>query len=306
MTRVVVVGFGSIGTRHARILSELGCEVAVVSRRTDGIYPLYSNLTTALSKFGPGYVVIANETAAHVETLHCLVDCGYQGLVLVEKPLAVKPLVLPRHRFRRAAVGYNLHFHPLLRALKDALAHEEVMAAQVYCGQYLPDWRAGTDYRSSYSARKDSGGGVLRDLSHEIEYMLWLFGPWRRLTALGGRLSALAIDSDDCWALLAEYERCPIATLHVNYVDRPGRRDIIVNTKVHTYRADFKASTLECDGRLVDLPRPDEDDTYRALHLAILTGDDEEFCCTLEQAVQVTEFISACEVAEARGNWVTS
>ncbi len=305
MKKALVVGLGSIGARHVRILSELGCAVSVVSRRPVEGYDRYSGLDDALQQVAPDYVVIANETAAHMDTLQHLATSGYEGMVLLEKPLAVNPVKLPEHRFRRAAVAYNLRFHPVLSALHEVLAEEEIIAAQVYCGQYLPDWRTGTDYRHSYSAKRALGGGVLRDLGHEIDYMAWLFGKWRRLTALGGKLGGLEIDSDDCWGVLVEYERCLVATLQINYLDRPGRREIVVNTKKHTFRADLKSATLECDGRISNMPCQ-RDDTYRAQHIAMLSDDDAARFCSLEEGVLVMKFIFACETAASNGRWVSA
>lgn len=304
MTKAIVVGLGSIGVRHARILSELKCAVTVVSRRPVEGYDRYTDLDESLRQVAPDYVVIANETAVHMDTLLRLVKSGYDGMVLLEKPLAGYPVELPKHTFKRAAVAYNLRFHPVLSALHEALAEEEIVAAQVYCGQYLPDWRPGSDYRLSYSAKRDQGGGVLRDLSHEVDYMAWLFGAWRRLAALGGRLGDLKIDSDDCWGVLAEYERCPVATLQLNYLDRRGRREIIVSTRTHTYRADLKSGTLECDGQSKSMPCQ-HDDTYRAQHVAMLAGDTAR-ACSLEEGAQVMRFLSACETAASNRRWVDS
>ena len=303
MTKALVVGFGSIGSRHARVLTELDCSVSVVSSRSIIDFKNYRSLEDALLHFAPDYVVIANETSAHLGTLQHLADSGYEGMILVEKPLAVHPVNLPEHRFRQVAMAYNLRFHPLLNALREALAGEEVIAVQVYCGQYLPDWRPGTDYRNSYSAKKELGGGVLRDLSHEVDYMRWLFGDWRRLAALGGQLGELEIDSDDCWGLLIEYERCPVATLHINYLDRSGRREIVVNTKKHTIKADLKSSMLEYDGKVRSL-NYQRDDTYRAQHIAMLAGDTS-LLCKLEEGVQVMKFLSACDTAASTGQWVS-
>jgi predicted dehydrogenase len=303
MTKALVVGLGSIGTRHARILSELRCTVSVVSRRTVEGFDCYPELSEALLRFAPDYVVIANETSAHLATLQNLVQLGYRGMVLLEKPLALQSAALPDHRFRQAALGYNLRFHPVLVGLHEALIGEQIISAQVYCGQYLPDWRPDTDYRNSYSAQKELGGGVLRDLSHEIDYMNWLFGDWRRLAALGGNLGGLEIDSDDCWGVLIEYGRCPVATLHLNYLDRPGRREIVVTTKNHTFKADLKSSSLECDGQVSSLTCQ-RDDTYRAQHVAMLSGDTSRLC-SLAEGMKVMEFFSACETAASTGQWVT-
>ena len=179
MTRALVVGYGSIGKRHARLLGELGCEVAVVSRHSDAPNG-HRTVEAALAAAMPDYVVVANETSAHLATVEALAAAGFAGRLLIEKPLGEGPAV-PPGRFAQVGVAYNLRFHPLLGALRERLAGDRICAIEVYCGQHLPDWRPDADYRTGYSADPDRGGGVLRDLSHELDYLLWLGGRWRRV-----------------------------------------------------------------------------------------------------------------------------
>ena len=42
--KVIVIGYGSIGSRHASVLTELGCRVAMVSRRNIDFDLSYSSL----------------------------------------------------------------------------------------------------------------------------------------------------------------------------------------------------------------------------------------------------------------------
>ena len=304
-TVAVVVGHGSIGARHARVLREQGCRVAVVSGRPEAPAPAYRELRTALQAEAPDYVVVASPTARHGETVESLAAAGFAGTVLVEKPLFARPLALPENRFRAGRVGYNLRFHPVLRALKRSLDGERAISAQVYVGQYLPDWRPDRDYRACYAASVADGGGVLRDLSHELDYLTWLFGAWQRLAAIGGRLGSLEIDSDDCWGVLLALERCPVVTLQLNYLDRRGRREILINTPTNCFRADLVANTLERDRELlVDGLPLDRDATYRDQHRAILSGTDGD-ACDLRQGADVVAMVDAIERAQRDGTWVT-
>lgn len=312
MTTALVVGFGSIGQRHARILTEMGCRVEGVSRRPLADYPGHGDLETAVRSVRPDYVVLATETARHLPDLQTLIRVGYSGRVLVEKPLAIDPVTgtersgagaLSAVPFGRGAVAYNLRFHPVLQALAAAVSGQGVLSVQAYCGQYLPDWRPGTDYRQSYSADPAAGGGVLRDLSHELDYLLWLFGPWHRLAALGGRIGSLEIRSDDCWSLLLEQARCPMVSLQINYFDRPGQRQIVVNTPDHTYRADLIRSSLTVDGVEQTFPVI-RDGSYRAQHAAMLGDDDSAPLCSLEQGNAVMVCLAAAERAATEQRWV--
>jgi predicted dehydrogenase len=276
----------------------------VVSRRKVDYAPRFASISEALSACKADYVVVASEMSQHAPAIEELRRVGFSGRVLIEKPLGEMPAGLKGDAFSAIAVGYNLRFHPVLAALREAIAGERVISIQVYCGQYLPDWRPGTDYRKAYSADPARGGGVLRDLSHEIDYLFWLGGAWRRVSAIGGRLGALEIQSDDCWAIIAELERCPAASVQINYLDRPGRRELVVNTANHTYAADLVRATLERDGNVQEF-KVERDDTYRAQHRAMLAGDTSRLC-SLAEGARVMQFIAAVERSARERAWVSA
>lgn len=303
MTRALVIGYGSIGARHARILKELGCATAVVSKRTVDFPRIYSDLGHALAEHAPDYVVIASATSNHQPTLSTLAALGYLGTVLVEKPLFDHAQSLPMHAFRLAAVAYNLRFHPIIRRLRDWLAGEDILSVQAYVGQYLPDWRPGTDYRRSYSASSEQGGGVLRDLSHELDYLTWMLGDWTRLVALGGHVSPLEITSDDVFSLLMTTERCPIVSVQLNYLDRRVRRRIVINTARHTLEADLVQGTITID-RDVEVVAAERDATYRDMHKALL-GGRSDVACSLHEGLGILHLIDAAELSTQRQEWIT-
>lgn len=298
----LVVGYGSIGARHARLLTELGCRTAVVSGREVEFPVVYSDLAVALATERPEYVVIANMTIHHHDTLMVLARLGYTGTVLVEKPLFNCCLELSSLPFRQTFVGYNLRFHPVIQRLKMLLEGERILSVQAYVGQYLPDWRPTSDYRASYSASAEQGGGVLRDLSHELDYLTWMVGKWERISALGGHLSSLEITSDDIFALMLVTPSCPIVSLQMNYLDRAGRRLIFINTADHTIEADLIRGTITID-RDSESFTMERDDTYRAMHEAILS-DSIGALCSLDEGLETLRLIEAAELAAERQEWV--
>jgi len=215
--KILVVGFGSIGSRHATILQNMGHNVSVVSQQSEIVYRVYRSIEEAFNAESFEYIVIANKTSDHYNALTQLVKYGFQGKILVEKPV-FDHCTKETSEFSNLElfVAYNLRFHPLISKLKDLVQSESVISAAIYFGQYLPNWRPNRDYRTCYSAKKIEGGGVLRDLSHELDYLLWIFGDWQRLTALGGHLSELDIDTEDVVSVLLETENCPILNLLLN------------------------------------------------------------------------------------------
>jgi predicted dehydrogenase len=301
--RALVIGYGSIGARHARLLNELGCATAVLSRRQIDFPVAYSGLASALAGHRPEYVVVAGPTSQHHDTLTELAVAGFGGSVLVEKPLFAHCQALPASAFGCLAVAYNLRFHPVLQRLRDLLAGETVLSVQAYVGQYLPDWRPGTDYRQSYSASAAQGGGALRDLSHEFDYIAWLFGEWSAVTALGGHVSSLEIDSDDLFVLLMQTRRCPVVTVQVSYLDRVARRRLVVNTESHTIEADLLGGTLVVDG-VSEAFSVERDHTYREMHRAMLSNDAEGIVCTGEEGMETLQLVAAAERANRRKEWV--
>lgn len=300
--KALVIGHGSIGSRHTRILTELGCQVAVVSLRDIPVENRFPCIRQALCEFAPHSVVIASETSRHRADLMELAANDFGGAVLVEKPLFRIAEDVPENRFCRGYVAYNMRFHPLSQRLYQLVAGERVLSVQAYVGQYLPSWRPGRDYREVYSARTDAGGGVLRDLSHELDLLNWLLGGWRTLTAQGGHLSHLEIDSEDVYSLMLTTECCPVVSVQMNYLDRLGRRRIIINTDRHSFEADYGLGRLMIDDTSEDL-LVDRDYSYCQMHQALLNNNPGHLC-TFAEGLDVLHMIAAAEQAIKEGRWI--
>ncbi|WP_027937106.1 Gfo/Idh/MocA family protein [Anaeroarcus burkinensis] len=300
--KTIVVGYGSIGSRHVRILNELGCKVAVVSRRKIDYNLRYSSIEEAIAVECPQYVVIANRTSEHLETLQTLRKSGFAGTILLEKPAFDQYLEVPKPLLDDVYVAYNLRFHPMLQKAKRFLETQKILSVQAYVGQYLPTWRPGTDYRLCYSARKNEGGGVLRDLSHELDYLLWLLGDWTEVVAQGGNFSSLEIDSDDLYGIMLKTKKCPLTILQLNYLDRVAKREVLINTEDHTIKLDLIKGSfwIDNDEEMITIER---DYTYAAEHQAIL-GDEKEFLCSLKKGVEVMQLVDSVEKSVAMGSWI--
>lgn len=302
MEHVLVWGYGSIGQRHSRVLDSLSCSVGVVSARNIEAPRAYKNIQQALDEHAPSYVIISNATASHIESIETLASLNFRGKVLVEKPLSAHPIAIPQNEFSALAVAYNLRFHPLLAAMREKLLSDRLISLSIACGQLLSTWRADRDYRSTYSASVKNGGGVLRDLSHELDYLSWIAGPWKRLTALGGNYGALNITADESWSILIELESGAEVVVRLNYLDQPPRREIVATTERSTLKADFISCEL-MDSFDVHSMQVDRDYTYEQMHRAML-ANDMSTVCSVEEAVNVNRLITAIEQAATQGVWV--
>jgi len=226
------------------------------------------------------------------------------GSVLVEKPIFDRSEKLKPNRFKLLAVGYNLRFHPAIIWLQETLPQlGAISSANLYVGQYLPTWRPDSDYRNSSSAKVDSGGGVLRDLSHELDLVQYIFGDWNKLTAIGGKFSDLEIETDDTFSILMQTDRCSAVSVQMNYSDRLRQRLITVNGNNGTIHIDLvsNSATFNNSQKSFDV-QPDS--TYVSQHSAVIHNQDLSIC-SLADALKVVATIEAVEKSAKKSKWIT-
>lgn len=210
INRILIVGLGSIGLRHLRLARQLfpEAEIKVLRHQQTRSIPEFADgciftITDAL-KFSPQVAVIANPATYHLQTAQALAEAGIH--LLIEKPLShsidnVADLIKVKEAKKIVIqVGYNLRFYPCLKVFRkfilDGVIGENLF---VNCevGKYLPSWRPNSDYRTGVSAQKKLGGGVLLELSHEIDYINWIFGNIETVSSMFGKQSSLEIDVED-------------------------------------------------------------------------------------------------------------
>lgn len=253
--RVLIVGLGAAGQRHARNLRRLlgdGVELLAVRRRgggpalSDALRPrhnvlpehsldinVFDDLGRALDE-RPDGVVVADPTSMHLASASTALGAGCA--LLIEKPLShswsgVPEFLAAASRSRSSVlVGYQLRFHPLLervRALVQDVAFGPVVSAACTYGEYLPDWHPYEDYRAGYAARHELGGGVLLTQIHDIDYLGWILGWPSQVYSVGGHLSSLQVDVEDTavslWPCVIDGRSVPVH-LQQDYVRRPPVR----------------------------------------------------------------------------------
>lgn len=234
--KFLIVGYGSIGKRHSNNLKNIfGNKGKIIISREPGQEPVpefetFFNLKDALSQ-KPEAAVIAVPTNLHIPIA---LKCARAGLHLfIEKPLSnnlrgLKELAkVVKKNNLLVMVGCNLRFHPGLRKIKSLIEKDsigKIISAVSHCGQYLPDWRQGTRYQDSYSAKKSLGGGVVLDLIHELDYLYWFFGRAGRVVAFSDKSSSLNIESEDNADILLKFRHKIKANIHLDYIERHPQR----------------------------------------------------------------------------------
>ncbi len=305
MKEALVVGYGSIGKRHARILSKsLNLNVSICSAHyqestSETQYTIYRSLENALTSTNPDYVVICNTTADHFPAMQQLEKHQFSGVALVEKPVFSHMPHPAFHPSYPCYIAYNLRTHSIMQRLKQALDGSHPISAHFYVGQHLSQWRTSCDQYESYSGCKGKGGGVLRDLSHEIDAAQYLFGPIRRFKAIGGRFSEMIThDAEDHATIVLECGQSTFVTIHLNYIDHVATREYMVHTDTTSLRANFSDHSLTDarDGSL-DIPECDGDESYRRMHQAIVERETASLC-SYAQGTAIVEWINS-EYVEA-------
>ena len=120
-------------------------------------------------------------------------------------------------------------------------------------------------------------------------------------TACGGRLTSITVDADDAWGILLKCERCPLIAIQLDYLDRIGRRSIIIQTDGETIVADLVANTLSIGERRENCP-VSIDESYNAMHRALFDGSPD--VCSLEDGLSVCELVNAVELSARDLRWV--
>lgn len=247
INRVLLVGLGSIGKRHLGNLKQLLPQAKlIVLRSREGIGEIegcevVSDLKVAL-EFKPQVALICSPSSLHLSVATELAKAGIH--LFIEKPLSNKVegvnvfLEIIQHANIQVMLGYNLRFSKsllMLREIIESKKYGHAVYASAEVGQYLPDWRPGVDYRSTVSARSELGGGALLELSHELDYMIWLFGDVNTASAKLLKISELEIDVEDLVLAHIDFEkhgRSLSASIQLDFLQRqPYRRCKVVCEK---------------------------------------------------------------------------
>jgi CMP-N,N'-diacetyllegionaminic acid synthase len=292
--KVLLVGYGSIGQRHYNVLSSFSHinQIDIVTQQKLRNKRTFSSLENINNLEIYDYFVIASETYKHFHQLKYLESKVQNKLIFCEKPLfdTYRRLEINNKIF----VGYVLRFHPLLKKLYSFLKNESILSINVNCGQYLPNWRQNIDYKNSYSSKKSKGGGVLLDLSHEIDYIQWLCSKINEVKSYQLKISDLSIDSDDLTTFIGKTQRKIIVTLSIDYISKIAYRKIILHTLDHTYELDLVVNILikvnkNGEKEIFKIDTFEYNSMFFTMHNSVF--NNQEDLCTYKEALEVMDTI---------------
>ena len=326
--KFLIAGLGSIGRRHFQNLIGLGEKDIILLRTRKATLPddelagyaVESDIHEALQKHKPDAVIVANPTALHLNVAIPAAEAGCH--ILLEKPVSdsLQRLDTLQQAVQKSGskilVGFQFRYHPTLNKARELIQSNALgtaLTVHAHWGEYLPQWHPWEDYRQSYAARADLGGGVIRTLTHPLDYLRYLNGEIESLWSFNGHISPLELDVEDVAEIGLKFSNGAIGGVHLNYFQRPPvHRLEIVGTNgtlrwdnadgilhVHQLPATFGSFSDHPPAPVTQAFAPPEGFERNQLFVAqtrhfieIIRGESEPVC-TLEDGIRALELALA-------------
>lgn len=203
---ILIVGYGSAGKRYHRIIKKYFFlnKLKIFSLNKKNKKKIFIKKLSEIKNFNPQLAIICTPATKRIKIIKFLIDLKTN--LLIEKPLAfnyVEAKKISKYINKSkliVKVGYNLRFLNSLKTLNSLIKSKilgKIYFVDIFAGQNLLNWRKKKDYKNTVSAQKKLGGGVLLELSHEIDYVNWIFGYFDRIFCKNSKISDLKIDVED-------------------------------------------------------------------------------------------------------------
>lgn len=300
MKKILIIGYGSIGKKkHTKYVLELGLQPIVLTKypETRKGVQFIQNIKEASNI---NYAIIATPTAQHLSDIEKIVKHTTCKNILLEKPVesnidkAKKILKIAKKYNLIIKVAYCLRFLNVFKQINKIIYNEKdiIRLVNVIAGQYLPEWRPDTDYKKRYSSDKKKGGGVHLDLSHELDYIFWLFGyPNKIISKTKDKISTLEINSIDYYHILMHYTSF-IVSIQLDYF-RKGRRTIeFIGENKEIMYVDFMKKKLYYQNsevkykNLFNIP-----ENYKLELQAFISGENNSTLTSLQEGVEILKYL---------------
>lgn len=253
-----VIGLGSIGKRHIKNLRFLYPEASIFAISASGSNIQLPEGATALISLKdliqhkPQFVIVASPSSYHIQHAEICINAGIY--TLVEKPLShcseeanhfLK--ICDAKKEVPVAVAYCLRFLPSALAVKKTIENNEL--GHVYhvsssVGQFLPTWRSDKSYQNSVSAQSSLGGGVLLELSHELDYLTWLFGDLKLAHSWIQKSAELNLEVEDLADLVLISQEGTHISVHLDFIQKSPQRTCTIIGERGRIEWDLIANTV--------------------------------------------------------------
>lgn len=311
--KIAVLGTGSIGLRHLRVLNSLNIETIAIPTRKERFeelsrdgYKVAYDIEEA-KNWGATGIIICTNTSRHIRDCQEALELDY--CILCEKPLSSSTKEAKKIKDKvkgNLFVGYNLRFDDGFNKLFH-LANDigEIYYIYSECRSYLPDWRKGRNYLEGYAA-KPKEGGVLLDLSHEIDYLNFFYNKPLAIIGTTKNWGILKIAEEEFATAIFEYSHS-VANVTLDYISKNSSRNCYISAEKGEICYDFIAKTLQIikGGRKQKLRfRREVDDLYQREikeFLGIISDKKRKFLCGYNEAYDVIITIEAWKQSSLKG-----
>jgi predicted dehydrogenase len=272
--KVLIIGLGSIGKKHVNAIKSIRPNAEIFALRSTinvNVHPGVTNIfkVEEIESILIDFAIIANPTSEHKSTIAQLLQFGFP--LFIEKPISssldIEGLInSAESKGISTYVACNLRFLECIKFIKDKLQlfpDKKLNEVNVYCGSYLPEWRPNIDFRETYSAKTELGGGVHIDLIHELDYLYWLFGMPNGVTRIFKNQSSLSIPSFDYANYVLDYTGF-CASVVLNYYRRDAKRTLELIFDDETWSIDLIKNQITCNNEILFKSEQRILDTYQA------------------------------------------
>jgi len=254
--KILVVGTGSIGTRHIKNLYELGHEIFAVDTNVENLKQVlsltknsYNSLEEAL-KGKPDAAFICTYSNDHMRPA---LKCAEAGCHLfIEKPLSTslegiqELLDIAESKKLITMVGCNMRFHPAVSYIHKQIKSNRYFTKPLWgnfeTGYFLPFDKE--DYQKSYKANRSMGGNLILDAIHELDYAIWFLGEPQEVICSKGIISSLKIDTEDHVEMIVKFRSGAVCTMHMDYLQHGYSRRCKIVCEEGTVVWDFVGGSI--------------------------------------------------------------
>lgn len=273
--KLLIIGAGMIGETHARVLKKMGHELALCDTLKENldiigdlfdIKERYRDVDEALERSASDAAVICTPNHLHADVTIKALEKGYD--VLCEKPMASSAEQARRMRDaakrtgRQLMIGYIVRAYDALDKVMEVLGSGRMgMVVSARCVLATPETLdvARTKYRISY----ETGGGIIYDYTHELDYCRMMFGAPEEAFAFCGSYLKRGDSVDDSADMLIRYKSGTVLGLHMDYLQCVGRTGCS-----RSFEIICEKGTLECD--------------FKTVRVFLNSGENEEYTFALD------------------------
>lgn len=292
---ILIIGYGSAGKRHAKILN-LFKKIKNIYIKTNQKIKSYKKFKfiNKINNLNPDLIVVANETHKHYSTCKFIEQKFSNKIIICEKPLFNKFYNF-KPKKNKFYVAYNFRFHKCLELIKKKIDLNKAFFVEAETSSFLPLWRKNTDYSKSYSAFPGKGGGVLLDMSHELDYLKWLFPDLKISKIYKNKISNLDIFSDDIALIFGNINKNKFFKIKLTYFNKLPRRYLSIcltdGTQIYLNLLNSKIKlSMKNKIKIFQLKKYSQFETTKNIYSRILK-DNFMDVCTLKEGLELLKQI---------------